>query len=490
MQLRNWKNNEKGIVLIGMVFMMVLTAALALGMNRKAGMHTRMTSNRARSIQVYFGQLAAMAEARWQLSRDSGWRIGASPVDYVYNGITYKRTVLDCAITGYEDAVTVSVTAPGGNNSVKAHLRYELTDRSTGAYYILDTFNHRIRRVDNQTGIITTVAGTGSAGFSGDGGPADSAKLNYPRFICGDTSGNIYIADDHNHRIRKIDGDTGDITTVAGSGTQGYNGDDIAATSANLNYPNAVWVDGLGNIYIGDEQNHRIRKVDGETGIITTVAGTGTAGYSGDGAAATSAKLFLQRDVGVWADDDGNIYIADNGNHCIRKVDGGTGDITTVAGTGSAGYSGDGAAATSAELNYPNGVWVDDDGNIFIADQSNHCIRRVDESTGDISTIAGTGTAGYSGDGGPSPNAQLNAPHIAWTDAGGDLYIADTGNNRIRKVDSQTGIITTIAGTGTAGYGGDLGPALSAQFNDPRSVHMQVKGGSAQWGWSTLRELY
>jgi hypothetical protein len=281
-------------------------------------------------------------------------------------------------------------------------------------------------------GIINTVAGDGIAGYSGDGGAATSAELNVPYGVAVDNAGNIYIADYGNERIRKVTASTGKISTVAGNGTVGYGGDGGPATSAKLDSPTGVALDGAGNIYIADLGNHRIRKVTVSTGIISTAAGNGTQGYSGDGGPATSAELYYA--TGVAADSAGNIYIGDEVNERVRKVTASTGIINTVAGDGVGGYSGDGGPATSAELNAPSGVAVDTAGNIYIADISNNRIRKVTVSTGIISTVAGNGTAGYSGDGGPATNAELNNPSGVAVDTVGKIYIGDTNNNRIRAV--------------------------------------------------------
>jgi len=311
---------------------------------------------------------------------------------------------------------------------------------------------------------ITTIAGTGTAGSSGDGGQATSAQLNRPRGIAIDTQGNVYVAEENAHRIRKVSG--GIISTIAGTGTAGSTGDGGQATSAQLNAPVGVAVDGQGNLYIADRGNNRIRKVSG--GIISTVAGTGTAGSTGDGGQATSAQI--NSPYGVAVDGEGNVYIADLGNHRIRKVSGGI--ISTVAGTGTAGSTGDGGQATSAQLNSPIGVAVDAQGSLYIADLGNYRVRKV--SGGIISTIAGTGTAGFSGDGGQATSAQLNASADVAVDGQGNLYIADYGNSRIRKVSG--GIITTIAGTGTAGFSGDGGQASSAQLNNPYNFGVDGQG--------------
>ena len=311
---------------------------------------------------------------------------------------------------------------------------------SSGNLYIADSQNHRIRKVDS-SGIITTVAGTGDGGYGGDGGLATSAMLNNPSEVAVDGSGNLYISDTRNLRIRKVDS-MGTITTIAGTGTSGYSGDGGLATSAMLNNPSGVAVDSSGNLYIADFQNLRIRKVN-TSGTITTVAGIGRSGYSGDGGLATSAML--NNPSGVAVDGSGNLYIADSGNLRIRKVDT-MGTITTVAGTGVRGYSGDGGLGTSAMLNDPSVVAVDGSGDLYIADRLNHRIRKVDNS-GNIATVAGIGRSGHSGDGGPATAARLDYPSGVAVDGSGDLYIADRFNHRIRKVDNS-GNIATVAGIG------------------------------------------
>ena len=318
--------------------------------------------------------------------------------------------------------------------------------------------------------IITTVAGNGSSGYSGDGGAATNAGLDYPTGVAVDASGNLFVADQLNNRIRKVDGN-GIITTAAGSGlygsnrSGGYSGDGGPATNAGLNCPAGVAVDASGNLFIADSENERIRKVDAN-GIISTVAGNGvtvlvgpipilhSGTYSGDGGAATNGGL--NGPLGVAVDGSGNLFIVDYDNYRIRKVDT-NGIITTVAGDGSYGYSGDGGAAANASLWNPSSVAVDGSGNLFIADSGNNRIRKVD-AYGIITTVAGIGSYSYSGDGGPATNAGLSYPSGVAADASGNLFIADSNNGRIRKVDTY-GIITTVAG---GGYSGDGGAATNA----------------------------
>ena len=340
-----------------------------------------------------------------------------------------------------------------------------------GNLYIADEGNNRIRKVD-AAGVISTVAGSSTAGFSGDGGTATAAKLNFPAGVALDGAGNLYIADSLNQRIRKVDA-AGAISTVAGDGTRGFGGDGGAAVAAQLDFPRGVALDGAGNLYIADSLNQRIRKVDA-AGAISTVAGDGTRGFGGDGGAAVAAQLDFPR--GVALDGAGNLYIADSLNQRIRKVNA-AGVITTVAGDGTEGYGGDGDAALAAQLNRPFGVMPDGAGNLYIADTGNHRIRKVN-AAGRISTVAGDATrgyGGYGGDGGAALAAQLNSPIGMALDGAGNLYIADAGNHLIRKVDTA-GVITTVAGSGTAGFSGDGGAAVAAQLNSPAGMALDGAG--------------
>jgi uncharacterized protein (TIGR03437 family) len=338
---------------------------------------------------------------------------------------------------------------------------------SLGDVYIADTFNARIREI-SPAGIINTVAGTGELNYSGDGGLATSARLS-PYGLSTDASGNLYVAEQANNRVRKIS-PGGIVTGAAGNGVQGYSGDGGPAVSAELNNPYGVAVDTAGNLYIADRGNNRVRMIS-SAGLITTIAGNGTLGYSGDDAAATSARLFGTSSVAV--DPSGAVYIADSFNSRIRRVSK-TGIITTVAGNGVTGYSGDGGPATSASLSEPFGVILDGSGNLYIADTYNNRIRKV-SSTGIISTIAGTGIAGFSGDGGPAVSAMIYDPFAIAIDGSGNLFIADSENNRIREV-SPEGIISTIAGNGKTGYAGDAGPAASAEIGAPFGLAVDNSG--------------
>ena len=320
-----------------------------------------------------------------------------------------------------------------------------------------------------QTGIISTIAGTGISGFSGDGGSAVSAEINDPGKIVVDAAGNIYFSDIHNYRIRKIS-TSGVITTIAGTGAIGNSGDGGPATAATFNEPYGLALDDTGNLYIADFLNSRIRKIN-TSGIITTVAGNGVSGYTGDGVAAVSTELYYPNYV--YVDHAGNIFISDNGNQRIRKVNT-SGIISTVAGNGIGGYTGDGILATNAEINYPAGLWVDTIGNIYLADYSNSRIRKINTS-GYISTIAGSGIAGYSGDGGAATAAAINRPLDVVMDHAGNIYIADGDNNRVRKINTS-GVISLFAGNGAAGYSGDGIPAITAELNTPNALWVDNTG--------------
>jgi len=333
--------------------------------------------------------------------------------------------------------------------------------------FIADTANNCIRKVDTN-GIISSIAGNGTTTYTGDSGSANSARLGSPTGVAADTFGNFFIADRSFQRIRKVDAN-GVITTIAGNGVAGYNGNGPALLSK-LNNPNNVVIDNLGSPIIADQSNNRIRKVRAN-GLFSTIAGTGTASFSGDGSAATLAAV--NSPAGVALDAAGNLFIVDQSNQRIRKVDT-NGIITTVAGNGTAAYSGDGGAATNASLNNPAGIAVDAGGNLLIADKSNNRVRKVN-TNGVISTVAGTNTSGFSGDGGLAMTNRLNGPTSVAVDSDGNLFISDQNNNRIRQVGTN-GTITTIAGTGIGSFSGDGGLATNAAICLPAAVAVDIAG--------------
>ena len=316
--------------------------------------------------------------------------------------------------------------------------------------------------------IITTIAGS-SGSLLGDGGPATNASFIGPYDVALDGKGNYYITDGYHDRIRKVDA-AGIITTVAGNGMGGYNGDSIPATSAMLNGPVGIVVDRAGNIYFSDASNNRVRKID-TAGIITTVAGNGNTVYNGDNIPAVSAAIWDPHFLAL--NDSGDLYVADYGGHRIRKVSA-AGIVTTIAGTGIAGHAGDGGAATAASINTPYGI-VLDSGSIIFTDDQEGVVRKID-ATGIIETIAGSHTATSPGDGGPADSAGFNGPAGLALDAGRNLYIADIDNQRIRRIDRNTQIITTVAGNGTLGFSGDGGVATSAQLGTPTGLAIDASG--------------
>ena len=416
-------------------------------------------------------------------------------------------------------------TGDGGPATAAQIRGGRMTMDRTGNIYFASSYS--VRKID-LTGIITTVAGTGVAGYSGDGGPAIAATFMGISDIAADTFGNLYIADFLGNRVRRVNS-AGIVTTVAGGGGVGYSPDGTLAAGALLNRPFSVATDNLGNFYLGEYNNHVIRKID-NFGILSTVAGTGIRGYTGDGGPATAAEMTAP--VAIKLDIMGNLYFSDNHNFCVRKVDAG-GTITTIAGDGTAGFRGDGGPGSSAEMSTPGGLDVDNFGEVYIsctwdnrirevtqagiiitvagqsglfddgiagqsaeigtinnmasdsagriyfADTYNNRIRMFDPASGLVTTVAGHGIAGYgdefSGDGGPADSAHIYNPNAVTLDNSGNMYIADTYNQRIRKVD-PAGTIITIAGKSMAGFSGDGGIADSAELNYPNNVAVDNKG--------------
>jgi hypothetical protein len=389
--------------------------------------------------------------------------------------------------------------------------------------YIGDYYNHRVRKVTASTSVITTIAGTGVAGYSGDNGQATAANIMYPCGVNLDSAGNVYFGDQTGYNvIRKVTVSTGIISTVAGTGSTsgGYNGDNIQATAATLNNPTDVVLDSYNNLYISERNNYRIRKVDVSTGVITTVVGTGTASSTGDGSTATSATI--KGACFSRFDSSGNYYITecgafavDDGNR-IRKVMTVTTDIptaapsrsptyypslsphsisviSTIAGTGTAGDSGDGGPATSATTRELRGIALDASSNVYFSDFNNNRVRKITASSGIITTYAGTGAGTYNGDGGVASSAVVSSPNGLCFDSSGtqlysqittpltvyllgNLYIAEEFNHRIRKVTASTSVISTIAGTGSGSYSGDSGQATSAALHTPIGVAVDATG--------------
>jgi sugar lactone lactonase YvrE len=318
----------------------------------------------------------------------------------------------------------------------------------SGNVFIAERRGNRIRRVDAATGLIATVAGNGTRGYSGDGGPAQQAAISIPELIALDAAGNLFITDRGNARVRRIDARTGIISTAAGNGTVGYRGDGGPATAASLSHPFGVLVDAAGNLFIADTDNHAIRRVAAATGTITTIAGSGEPGFSGDGGPATAARLNRPHNLAI--DPGGNLVIGDSENQRIRRVDRRTGQIVTLYGSGEQGVSTDGIPARAAAFGYFGSLLFDQHGNLLIAGWLDNRVRRINAATGMISSIAGTGEAGLSGDGGPARAARIHGPYGMALDRAGNLFVAEAENNRVRRIDAGTGIITTFAG-GTAG---------------------------------------
>jgi len=309
-----------------------------------------------------------------------------------------------------------------------------------GDVYVADASNHVVRCIDLLTGVISIVAGSGSPGWSGDGGRATGARLTTPRGLAVGSDGDLYIADAGTHTIRKVSAASGAIATIAGLGRPGSDGDGGPATAARLSDPSAVAISVKGDLYIADRGNNRIRVISASTGTIETIAGQSLPGFSGDGGPGKGARLRSPRGVAIGP--NGDLYIADSGNHVVRRLAGSTGILTTIAGTGDAGFSGDGGAAALARLCDPEGIAVGPSGDLYIADTGNHRVRRLEVESGTITTIAGNGSVGGGGDSGPSSAAQLDSPGAIAIASTGAYYVGDRGSRRVRMV---TGILSIVA---------------------------------------------
>src|SRR5205823_3746873 len=312
---------------------------------------------------------------------------------------------------------------------------------------------------------ITTVVGTGEKGFAGDGGPASAALLNGPFDVAFDAAGNLYFSDTFNCRIRRVDAQSGVISTIAGNGDKGYSGDGGVATAAALNEPYGIVLDRAGNIFIADRLNRRVRRIDAASGIITSLAGTGEAAYGGDGGPAALAEPNgLAFDAA-----ERHLYITDVADNRVRVIDLATGTITTFAGTGVAEHNGDGGKAAAAGTFGARAVKVGRDGTVYILERQGSSLRAVNPANGIITTIAGTTARGYGGDGGPALDAVFDAPKEMAIDRDGSLLIVDTENHAIRRIDRTTGIVSNLAG-GRLGTGGDGGPATMAGLDRPHGA--------------------
>jgi sugar lactone lactonase YvrE len=466
----------------------------------------------------------------WAVSFDAGGNMYITDIgSHVIRKVTADGTITTVAGNGHatgsldENGEPYALGDDGSATSATLNMPRGTVVDAAGNLYIADTVNHRVRKV-TPGGIITTYAGTGEPGFSEDGYAATATKIGNPRFLVLDPQGNLLIGNAGRSRIRKVDKDTGIISAFAGSGT-GFNGDGNLALDTNFLSPGGLSFALEGDLLVTDSGNQRVRKINASTHVVTTIAG----GYLGDGNPATEASLDVPEAITL--DSSGNLYIADYYGARVRKVDT-SGTIHTFAGTGFTGYDGDEGPAASAAIYFPWGVAVNSAGEVFIADEPIGVIRKVD-TAGDISTwyqtdyydltgivfdrednlyvadpvycvirkftpqkqesiVAGIeGSCGYDGDGVPATAARLNQPYGITFDSARNLYISDTSNNRIRKVDAKKGIITTVAGNGACEFSGDGGSATSAGLCAPQSAAVDGSGNIliADYGNARLRQV-
>ncbi|MBT5874515.1 MAG: hypothetical protein HOH43_13940, partial [Candidatus Latescibacteria bacterium] len=386
-----------------------------------------------------------------------------------------RQVATDGTITTFAGNGSLSPVGDGGQ-AIDAGFVFpsSVIVSTAGVMYIAETSGNRIRRVATN-GVITTVAGTGVGGNTGDGGPATLATLLSPLALYLDAADNLFIADAGNDRIRKVDA-SGVISTFAGTGDIGFSGDGGAATDARLDAPSGIWGASDGTLYIADSSNNRLRKVD-LNGVISSVAGNGNTFFAGDGGPATTARL--QSPAAVALASDGTVYIADSENNRVRSIDL-SGNISTAAGNGAADFSGDGGAALSASFRLSADVALNPAGEVIVVDTRNNRIRKISTS-GIVSTIAGDGFVDafgegrFRGDNGPAAEASIRGPRGVFVAANGNIFIADTENQRIRKIDTD-GVISTVAGDGGVGLAGDNGPATLANLNFPSGVHVDGIG--------------
>jgi len=442
---------EEGFSAVLAIVSILILLILGLAMVSLVAEDSDLSVNQVRSNQAFYAAHAGLEYAVLKLSANPSWSGLPSPGKTVGAGSFW--------IAPPDGVDETGAPLPAGQKRIVANGVAGDALRSI--------------QVHVAAGGISTYAGNGTLGYAGDGGTATSANLKNPEGVTVASNGDLYVCDSDNSVIRKVAAATGIITTVAGTGSPGFTGDGGLATAARFKFPEDVVVAANGDLYVADTQNNVIRKVTAATGIVTTVAGNGAPGSSGDGGAATAARLNSPRGIQVAA--NGDLYIGDRSSNRVRKVIAATGIITTYAGTGIAGYSGDGGLATLAKLRVPQGLHLTATGDLYVADAGNNVIRKITPA-GIITTFAGNGTAGYSGDGGLATAARLTAPEAVHLAPSGDVYVADTGNHVIRSVRAGSGLIATIAGTGTAGFSGDGGAAAGAMLDTPRGIAIASTG--------------
>ena len=436
-------------------------------------------NNRVREVNAVTGRITTLVGPEVNGGRPTSVAVDAASDVF----ITYQASNLVSKWTARTGQVTTvagnGVAGFNGDNipGTAAELNQPggLAVDRTGNVFIADQINDSIREVHASTGLISTVPGTGRTSYQLANIPAAAALLDHPSSVAVDASGNLFIADDQASLIQEVNRASGLLTTIAGGGdADPFTNATLPATSIALALPTGVAVDAAGDVFINDLGSNRIQEVNHASGLLTTVVGGLLFGYNGDNIPATSAEL--DGDAAIAVDAAGDLFLSDLGNNRIREVNAATGLITTVAGIGVAGFNGDNIAATSAELNDPGALAVDAAGDLFFTDWNNNRVREVNHATGRITTVAGNGKAGYAGDNGLAVSAELNRPAAVAAGAAGNLFIADYGNNRVREVNHATGVITTVAGNGVAGYNGSNIAATAVELNQPDGLAVDAAG--------------
>ena len=456
--------SDRGFSIVIVVTMILLLLVAGVSTVSLVTQNSEMAVDRVQSGQAFYVAHAGLEYAVAKLATNPGWSGLPKPGKNAGAGAFWvlppdtldeqgrplpsgrRRIVAIGSVGRAVREISVHVapgsigTFVGGGTDHAGWVPEGLALAPAGDLYVTDAREHVVRRIEPVTGIVRVVAGTGKPGSSGDGGLASDARLNAPRALCVAPGGDLLIADAEEHVVRRVSALTGNITTMAGAGYPGTSGNGGPATEAALHTPTGLAMSVEGDLFLAERGSHRVRCVLAASGLILPIAGSGALGYAGDNGPATSAQFHAPEGVAVAP--NGDLYIADTGNHVVRRVAHATGIVTTVVGTGKPGDTGDGGPATSALLRAPRALAFGPAGDLFIVDTGNHRVRRIERESGIITTVAGTGGPGFSGDGGAASDARLHSPSGIAVGPSGSYFIADRVNGRVRHV---TGVLSVVA---------------------------------------------